>query len=262
MDCMMENAGMLYDAVVIDEAQDVMTHEYLDALDLSLNGGLTRGHWHLFVDKNQNIYGADSAGPEKRLRDIGFAEFTLCNNCRNTVKVAVQTSIVSGIPVPLNGTAEGGESKVIYYKNRADFLSKLETEIENMLKNGLHSSDFIILSTRTFENSSLRSLDSIASLRVRDLTRDRRPLKTAIDFCTMHSFKGLERKAVIAIDVLNILEKSNSILLYAGLSRARSYLSVFLHETESSNLQSNAGKFGTWLAENKPDNIYMPALFT
>ena len=253
MDCLMRDDGTQYDVVIVDEAQDLMLDEYLDAIDLTLIEGLDRGSWHLFIDRNQNIYGAESTGPERRLSDIGYAEFNLSRNCRNAMRVAVQTSIVSRVTVPLHGIADGGESRVVFYSDRADMIEKLEAEIRSLLSSGLTLSDFVVLSTRTRDNSSLSGLDRIADCDIRDLAQDGRPTEHAVDFCTMHSFKGLERRAVIAIDVIGIADPSSSVLLYSGLSRARTYLTVFLHESEHDGFQNNAGAFGTWLAENRPD---------
>ena len=48
-----------YDEIVLDEAQDVLRRSYLDALDLSLRGGLEGGHWRFFGDFTwQRIYDA------------------------------------------------------------------------------------------------------------------------------------------------------------------------------------------------------------
>ncbi len=51
--------GGQFDEIVLDEAQDVLRRSYLDALDLSLRGGLEGGHWRFFGDFTwQRIYDA------------------------------------------------------------------------------------------------------------------------------------------------------------------------------------------------------------
>ncbi|WP_204265246.1 hypothetical protein, partial [Klebsiella pneumoniae] len=62
-----------FDAVVVDEAQDILTAEHLDALDLTVDGGLESGRWHLFLDPQQNIYGKLSEQAERRLDRISIA---------------------------------------------------------------------------------------------------------------------------------------------------------------------------------------------
>ena len=45
---------VVYDKIIIDEAQDLVTNEYLDVLDYSLLGGLARGHWLMFGIKRSS----------------------------------------------------------------------------------------------------------------------------------------------------------------------------------------------------------------
>lgn len=51
----------LYDEIIVDETQDVLRHNYLDFIDLSLKGGLNAGKWKFFGDfEKQAIYGANT----------------------------------------------------------------------------------------------------------------------------------------------------------------------------------------------------------
>ena len=68
VEALMETEPKPFDAVVVDEAQDILTAEHLDALDLTVDGGLESGRWHLFLDPQQNIYGQLSELAEKRPR--------------------------------------------------------------------------------------------------------------------------------------------------------------------------------------------------
>jgi Nuclease-related domain/Type III restriction enzyme, res subunit len=48
-----------FDVLIIDEAQDIFSTNYLDVLDLSIEGGLAGGEWRIFGDfATQNIYGS------------------------------------------------------------------------------------------------------------------------------------------------------------------------------------------------------------
>ncbi|RMF00258.1 MAG: DUF2075 domain-containing protein, partial [Alphaproteobacteria bacterium] len=55
----LENGGPHYDFLIMDEAQDMLTHPVLDALDACLKGGLARGRWRVFLDSNDQaaVYG-------------------------------------------------------------------------------------------------------------------------------------------------------------------------------------------------------------
>lgn len=59
----------------------------------------------------------------------------------------------------------------------------------------------------------------------------------------MHAFKGLERLAVLAIDMDGIGQTERAMLHYAGLSRARAILKVFLPESARSGYTGQAVLF-------------------
>ena len=60
----------------------------------------------------------------------------------------------------------------------------------------------------------------------------------------MHSFKGLEREVVIAIDLDGIGQDHWAMLHYAGLSRARTLLHVLLPEASRSAYTTQAQNYG------------------
>lgn len=221
-DAVMMLDSPLYDAVVVDEAQDILTTHHLDALDLTVEGGLDEGCWHLFLDPQQNIYGQLSDQAEKRLERISIARDNLLDNCRNTREVAYQTSILSMMNVAVEGAPPGPACECVYYDTPAEGIAKLETELVRLLERDVDPANIVILSTRKLENSMLAGHSSLAGLTIRDVTD--RAISKSIAFSTMHSFKGLERSVVIAIDLGEIGDTSRSMILYAGLSRAKTLL--------------------------------------
>jgi len=60
----------------------------------------------------------------------------------------------------------------------------------------------------------------------------------------MHAFKGLEKQAIIAIDMDEIGDAYWSMLHYAGLSRARCLLHVFLPASAKAKYGLQAEAFG------------------
>jgi len=75
-------------------------------------------------------------------------------------------------------------------------------EIGRLLAGGVESKDIISLDT-TARNSAIAGCAKVASLPVQNLAEDIGN-RGALHFATMHSFKGLERKVVLAIDLENI----------------------------------------------------------
>ena len=55
-------------------------------------------------------------------------------------------------------------------------------------------------------------------------------LDNSIRFCSVHSFKGLESKIIILIDVQDILSESAKLLNYTAISRAKVKLYIFANE--------------------------------
>lgn len=84
-----------FDVLLVDEAQDLLTDNYMDVLDLLVAGGLAGGQWALFGDfERQAIYlsGGAKAASEMlaalRARAPVHANFTLRINCRNAGPIA------------------------------------------------------------------------------------------------------------------------------------------------------------------------------
>jgi Nuclease-related domain/PhoH-like protein len=239
---LMETEPTLFDAVVVDEAQDILTPEHLDALDLTVDGGLESGRWHLFLDPQQNIYGAMSVQAEQRLERVSIARDELVDNCRNTREVAYQTSILSTLDVAVEGAPTGPSCECRFYGTPADGISRINSELMELFKRDVKPSDIIILSTRRRENSILSDTTDLAGLPLRDIADG--PSAKTIAFSTMHGFKGLERSVVVAIDLAEIGQSEWAMLHYAGLSRARTLLLPFIPRNCEQRYKELVAAFG------------------
>jgi hypothetical protein len=224
-----EASAATWDALVVDEAQDLLTPEHLDVFDLLLAEGLGRGRWHLFLDPRQNLYGSDvETMVAARLKEAHPAFDDLFENCRNTRQVAAQASIISGIDLAISGAPDGLACDNVYYATGEDALTQLAELVAALIDADVRPRDIAILSTRRRENSLLKGVREIAGRAVADIGDEAAVRTGAIVFSTMHSFKGLERPVVIAIDMHEIGDPTWSMLHYAGLSRAAGLLRVFL----------------------------------
>ena len=92
-DVIEKNENLKFDALIIDEAQDILSNlrsEYnILFFDKLLRGGFKLGKWAIATDETQNIFGDFSKkyDPYKLLKEISETEFTqipLKNNYRNT----------------------------------------------------------------------------------------------------------------------------------------------------------------------------------
>lgn len=233
-----------WDALVIDEAQDLLTPSHLDTLDLLLRDGLESGVWHLFHDPNQNLYDTDvRQACEVRLAGGHPVRELLEENCRNTRQVATQASITSGIDLPTAGAPEGPDCDLTFYGSRADGLSKLESAVAALLDGEVRLDDIVVLSTRQLANSLLADVGTLAGRPIADVGAGPPP-PGAIAFSTMHGFKGLDRLAVVAIDMAEIGDPAWSMLHYAGLSRARCLLRCIVPESSTKRYARQAAAWG------------------
>ena len=243
-----------WDVLVVDEAQDLLTPEHLDVFDLLLKDGLGRGRWHLFLDPRQNIYGDDvQSAVEDRLDGFAPALDDLYENCRNTRQVAVRTSIVSGIDLPVAGAPRGPETVLHYYATGDEAVRLVGELVGDLVDAQVRPDDIAILSTRRLDNSLLAGCDRLAGYRLVEAGGPAEPKRGELLFSTMHAFKGLERQAVVAIDMGEIGQARWSMLHYTGLSRARVLLHVFLPAAAQGSYDRQARAFGSRLhAETGP----------
>lgn len=231
-----------WDALVIDEAQDLLTPDNIDAFDLMLgNPGINQGRWHIFFDNLQNIYGVDvQQQVDKRLAEAQPAFDDLFENCRNTQEVALQASIISGIDLALEGAPKGLPCDNVYYRDVRSFLAQLRETVARLLRRDVRPQDIAILSTRKRENSLLADVSEIAGVPLVDAAEAK---AGDMVFSTMHAFKGLERAVILAVDMEHMGQPEQSMLHYAGLSRARGLLHTFLPESCKQTYSSQAAQW-------------------
>ncbi|GES49980.1 nuclease [Rhizobium sp. NBRC 114257] len=240
-----EKSFSSWDVLVVDEAQDILTPQHLDVLDLLLKDGLRRGKWHFFLDPNQNIYGGDVAAQvEGRLSEGAPAFDDLFENCRNTRQVAIQASIVSGVDLAVAGAPDGPEAEIRYYSDSESAIGMLEKVIRDLIDADVRPEDIAVLSTRKLQNSLLAGRSEIAGRRLFDPLSASQFRTGEILFTTMHAFKGLERQTVIAVDMEETGQQHWSMLHYAGLSRARCLLYILLPASASRAYERQAESFG------------------
>ena len=239
-----------WDVIVLDEAQDLMTQEHLDVLELLLKGGLREGRWHLFYDPRQDIYGAMvQKDVEARLEGIHPAFDDLWENCRNTREVATLASIISGIDLAVLGAPEGEACRTVWYTSEADGLRRVEEVLTDLFARGMKTTDLAILSTRRRENSLLRQTPRLLGRPVVEIGDEAGLAAGGILFSTMHGFKGLERNVVLALDLDGIGKEEWAQLYYAGLSRATTLLICVVPESCREGYHSQELAFGARLPE-------------
>ena len=224
----LDERGAPFDVVVMDEAQDLCSEDVLDVLNRAMAGGLAGGRWAIFGDfTRQALYGGTD-DPVAALSGYSdhFVHARLTLNCRNTRRIAEETTLVAGFeetPFRL-GDEMGLPVEHRYWKKPADLVKSLTGVVDRLANESMAIEDMVVLSPRRLENSGLAGVERISGFPVVDVSRRMTGVRRSLKFSTIHSFKGLESPVVIIADIEQVDSDEERSLLYVAMSRARSLL--------------------------------------
>ncbi len=213
-----------YDVLIIDEAQDVLAPDVMNALDWFLSEGMSGGRWVMFLDT------ALQASVYNKLEDSLYSHLSsravnlkLSINMRNPVTISREAATVTGtIPpkcrrqfiAPVDYRTIHGAKTV--HKVSMSLITQLISE-------GADPSDIVLLSFRTpLEAFYIGDYPSIGKkVHVLEGGKDDIPVG-AIPAASIPAFKGLESEIVIIGDLpegeMNEWQIAN---FYVALTRAR-----------------------------------------
>jgi hypothetical protein len=211
-----------YDFLIIDEAQDLITTNYLEVFDSILKGGIKSGNWVFLGDfSNQAIYLNEPIETMDLLNaKTNFTKFpTLKINCRNTQKIASQNTLLTGIEkAEFTSRSIEGDEIVNKFPVKNKQTECIEEIIEDLRVKGIPLNKISLLSPRRLENTFISDSTKITSW-----------LSQGLIFSTIHSFKGLENTFIILFDFDEISSIESQRLLYIGISRAKQKLYLILN---------------------------------
>lgn len=224
---LIENENVLeeekFDLLIIDEAQDLITLNYLEVFDSILKGGLKKGKCVFFGDFfNQAIYINNPEESlevlEQRMSVVKIPPLKI--NCRNTVKISRQNSLMTGVEKPVTSYKKPeGDPVTVMFKSNSKIIPELKMELEKLIAQGIPLDRFTILSTKKREMSSVHNSSELAEY-----------FKNGLLFSTIHSYKGLENNVIFLVDFDELDLVQSQRLLYIGISRAKYKLIIFLEK--------------------------------
>ena len=221
-----------FDALIVDEGQDLFDMDSLDNLDSILLGGLVEGRWCFFHDINNQsgLFGNFDQEAMDYLAAIHPTCVPLRTNCRNTLIILdkVQTSL--GADMGTRGAGAGPEIRVHSGQSGLERAKLLEMELVELIDHGgLSPGDVTILSPYSAGESCVAFLPD--KIRRGIVMLDEYSLRSfpiaKTSFAEIMNFKGLENEAIIVVDLPPPAKSSLSIVMhYVAMSRARSVLSL------------------------------------
>lgn len=220
-----------YDVLIIDEGQDLFNLDYFAIFDKLLRKGLYNGQWMFFYDTNQNLFvGRRFQKSLEALKNYNPINYKLTKNCRNTEPIAKFNKYISGIE-PGKAIVEGEQVEIIEYNNST--ISKtIDAIVDKLSDSEIGLDEITIISPNTLERSILSEYEGKYSLE--KFTGNRSGDKLCV--ATIQSFKGLDSKIVIAVDLENIVDSGKSIMLYTLISRARAMLYIVTKQSGANKI--------------------------
>jgi hypothetical protein len=205
-----------YDAIIVDEAQDLHA-EWSLVLEESLKDR-AGGRIVSFSDPAQKIFDRPTGVSEVP------ASYSLTTNFRNSRAIATVVRDLGRVEMEPHPRAPDGEPPQVHaYPGPSKVRAKLD-ELVGKLVAHVPPEQITILTPHRREHSSLSGVTELGGVALADSadTRDGKVLHT-----TIGAFKGLESDVVILLDIDPEDPRSDRRARYVGASRAKLSLHVF-----------------------------------
>ncbi len=219
-----------FDAIIVDEAQDMMRVELIDKLDAYLLNGFQNGRWALFADfQNQSgLLVPTEAEALQRIVRYQPTRVPLRTNCRNTLEILENIKFRLGADMGIRGSGYGPAVREFCATTKEDAAKILTNQLNELVNGGLALSQITILSPSCHNESIVKllpiqwqqAIQQLDSYAIRSFPLD------SVSFARIPDFKGLENDAIIVVDINKAKLSGSLIFHYVAMSRARAYLSV------------------------------------
>ncbi|MFG6401239.1 NERD domain-containing protein [Microbacterium sp. P04] len=206
-----------FDVVLVDEAQDVMSADAMDLLDLVVVGGRSHGRWRMFLDPNNqaHVHGRFD-GDVFELVASDAMEYDLSKNVRNTMAIVHMVQEYLGADVGDPGIVNG-ERIQWQWTDSDEALESALALARNLKRDGVRAADIWVVPVSADPDFD-ESRDGIRALSPRIA-------------------KGLEAEHVIVCDLPAEYGDDALAALYVAVTRARVTLHVVASQHDKKRLQ-------------------------
>ena len=246
-----------YDAVIVDEAQDVLNlRRRLDCIDLMVKGGISKGKVYFFYDEAQYLFRNEDKDELSETMNLlkdkyGYFRTKLTSNCRNTAQIAEFSRLATGFGDPPDEEAIRNDAsvEVMFYADDDEKIGHIVNILTDLKGKGIKGGDILILSHRGSKNpnSSLAYIDRYRDIfPVIELDPDDEYVnrEDTVKMSNIYRYKGLQEKVVIVADVESLqsengrTQKEN----YACFTRAKAKLYVVAHAELKTSIEEILGQ--------------------
>jgi hypothetical protein len=210
-------ADKTYEAVFVDEAQDLMTAEAMDRLDLIMAGGRGAGRWRMFLDPNNQARVDGEFDPDVYGLVLDEAvSFELPMNVRNTKPIVHVVQSYLGADIGDPAIVHGEELHWHEVAAPAD-VTAAKGVAEGLIEQGAHPHSIWIVDCGSSEPSR----------------RDQRGMTVT----SPRHAKGLEADRVIVCNLPETFDAAGASAFYVAVTRARVALHLVISDQDRKRLQ-------------------------
>ena len=231
-------SGVLYDCLVVDEAQDLMNIQTIEVMGDILKNGFEEGNWYLFLDPNnqKGLLGKFEDDAYEYVRELSDHSVKFKQNCRNTPQIIVQTQLMTGADIGVSMFDGQGEKVIIRkYSNYAEGANLFDKQIKSWQNEDVDLRDITILYVADISDTFIAVLKGTIATKIYPLsskTVNLRPINK-LATCNILDFKGLESKYIMVVGLENLNEDPGYIrILYTGITRANAVLWLAVPEAK------------------------------
>lgn len=206
-----------YDAVFVDEAQDLMTADAMDRLDLVIHGGRTAGRWRMFLDPNNQAHIDGGFDPEVYGLVLEEAvTYSLPMNVRNTKPIVhmVQSYLRADIG---DAAIVHGEELHWHEVDTVADLRAAEEVADELIEEGAHPGSIWLADCRSEDPPR----------------QDGR----GVTVTSPRYSKGLEADRVVVFNVPENFDETGAAAFYVAVTRARVALHLVISVQDRKRLQ-------------------------